>query len=144
MAIFRRKQYFVERGLQLRFAWYVFGYLMTCCLLTAGVVFYATFSSLSDRLVGIYPANRLEGIFHQSYWALGVSLALSAPAIFYGALVFSHRIAGPLPKIYRVLDQLAAGQYDVKLTLRKQDELKDLAEKINLLAQKLKERQKTS
>ena len=142
MSIFRRKQYFVERGLQLRFARFVFAYLMTCSVCTALVVFYATFTTLSERLVGIYPANRLGGIFNRAYWALGLSLLASSPVIFYGALVFSHRIAGPLPKIYRAIDAIGSGDFETKIVLRKNDELQDLAEHLNRMAARLKERQK--
>ena len=137
----RRKKYFVERGLQLRFARFVLAFVFISCVITGCVVFYSTFFVLSEKLVGIYPQGRLIEIFHTAYWAFGLSLLLVAPIIFYGAIVFSHRLAGPLPKIYQVLRNIGAGQWDEKLVLRKHDELKELADAINDMTAKLRERQ---
>lgn len=141
MAIWRRKQVLAERGMQLRFARFVILYMMACCLVTAAVVFFATFSVLGEKLAGIYPQNRLPEIFSRVYLVFFLCLIAVIPAIFYGALLFSHRIAGPLPKIYRALDEIAQGNFSVRLTLRKKDELKELADHINKMAQKLGERQ---
>jgi nitrate/nitrite-specific signal transduction histidine kinase len=63
------------------------------------------------------------------------------PMIFYGAVLFSHRIAGPLPKIYQVLREIGAGNFNVKITLRKSDELKELADAVNQMSSQLKERE---
>ena len=142
MALFtRRKQVLVERSLQLRFAKVALLFVILCCAMTAFVVFYTTFTVLSEKLVGIYPQPRLTGIFHSAYTHLLLGLLLVAPVIFYGALVFSHRVAGPLPKIYQTLRDIGAGNFDARLTLRKKDELKDLAEAINAMAAQLKDRE---
>jgi methyl-accepting chemotaxis protein len=141
MAFWRRKQVIIERGLQLRFARFVILYMTLSCFITAFIVFYATFTVLSEKLVGIYPQNQLPEIFHRAYWAFFVGLLIVMPILFYGAVLFSHRIAGPLPKIYEALKELGQGNFDTRLTLRKSDELLDLAEHINQMALKLKERE---
>ena len=143
MAVFRRKQLFVERGLQLRFARFVIVYMLICCAVTASIVFYATSSLLGEKLAGIYPQNRLPEIFNRAYLVFFLCLLGSIPALFYGALIFSHRIAGPLPKIYRTLEEIGKGNFDIHLTLRKKDELVELADHINRMASKLKEREGT-
>ena len=140
MAVWRRKQVFVERGMQLRFARFVIAYMLLCSILTATVVFFATFAVLGEKLAGIYPQNRLPEIFGRVYTVFFISLAAVVPVLFYGALVFSHRIAGPLPKIYQALDDIGRGNFDVKVTLRKQDELKELVDHINRMAARLKEK----
>ena len=137
----RRKKYFVERALQLRFARFVLVFMFLSCAVTAFAVFYSTFVILSEKLVGIYPQGRLAEIFHSVYLAFALCLALIMPVIFYVALVFSHRIAGPLPKIYQTLRNIGNGQWDERLVLRKKDELKELADVINEMAAKLKQRE---
>lgn len=136
----RRKQFFVERAFQLRFARYVIFFMLLTCGITALIVFFATFSVLSQKLTGIYPEARLVSIFRSAYFALLLAFLAVTPIIFYGAVVFSHRIAGPLPKIYQALRDIGAGNLDVRLVLRKNDELRDLAEEINDMVSKLKER----
>ena len=137
----RRKKVIIDRGLQMRFARFVLFYMMLCCFITAAIVFYATFMVLSEKLVGIYPQHRLPEIFARAYWAFFAGLAIVMPVLFYGAILFSHRIAGPLPKIYQALQDIGNGNFNVKLFLRKQDELRELAENINQMAAKLKERE---
>jgi methyl-accepting chemotaxis protein len=142
MSLFaRRKRYFVERGFQLRFARFVLLFMLACCLITGLSVFYATFVVLSDKLAGIYPQGRLAQVLRPAYSGLFFGLVVVMPVIFYGAVVFSHRLAGPLPKIYQALRDIGAGNFDVKLTLRKKDELKELADEINAMAVRLKERE---
>ena len=123
--------------MQLRFARFVLAYMVVCCIITATLVFFATTALLGEKLAGIYPESRLPEIFGRVYVAFFLCLLASAPLLFYGALVFSHRIAGPLPKIYKALDDIGNGHFDVKLTLRKQDELVELAEHINRMAERL-------
>ena len=142
MSLFaRRQKYFIERGFQLRFARFVLVFMLVCCGITGFTVFYVTFTVLSEKLVGIYPQNRLIDVFRSAYVSLVLGLLFATPIIFYSALVFSHRLAGPLPKIYQALRDIGGGNFDVKLVLRKKDELKELAEIINALAAQLKQRE---
>jgi len=135
---FRRKKYFVDRGLQLRFARFVILFVFISSIVTAILVFYTTFIILGGRLADVYPQGRLVSIFQSVYLSFFINLAVILPVIFYGSIVFSHRIAGPLPKIYQSLQQIGQGQFDVNLTLRKGDELKELVDAINKMAADLK------
>lgn len=137
----RRKQLFIEHAMQLRFVRFVVFYMLLCCFVTSAVVFYATFALLGEKLAGIYPQHRLTEIFGQAYGVFFVCLLVAFPVLFYGAVTFSHRIAGPLPKIYQALEEIGKGNFDGRLVLRKKDELRELAERINRLAERLKERE---
>lgn len=137
----RRKQYFVERGFQLRFARFVILFVFLASLLTGLTIFYTTFMMLGERLADVYPQGRLVAIFRSVHLALLVDMLIILPVIFWGSIIFSHRIAGPLPKIYRTLKGIGDGNFDVNLVLRKRDELKELADIINEMAKKLKERE---
>ena len=138
MNAFRRKKIFVERGMQLRFARFMIVYNVVCCLTIAAIVFYTTSAYLGEKIADIYPQSRLPEIFNRAYLTLAFALLASIPILFYGALLFSHRIAGPLPKIYRALDDIGKGNFNSILTLRKNDELRDLADHINQMTAALK------
>lgn len=138
---FRRKKYFVNRGLQLRFARFVIIFVFASSLITGVVIFGTTFMLLSEKLANVYPQGRLIEIFRSSYAAFFISMLLIMPFIFYGAIVFSHRIAGPLPKIYEALRQVGQGNFNINLILRKRDELRELANEINEMAKSLRERE---
>lgn len=137
----RRTQFITDRKMQMRFARFVIAFVFISAIVTGAAIFFTTFLLMGEKLANVYPQGRLEAIFRSVFfWAL-VSLGAVMPFIFWGAIVFSHRIAGPLPKIYRILGEIGGGNFDQRVTLRKGDELVDLANAINDMAQKLKERQ---
>jgi methyl-accepting chemotaxis protein len=138
---FRRKKVLVDRGLQLRFAKFVIMFVFVACLLTGLTIFYTTFLLLGERLAQVYPQGRLVDIFRTVHIAFFVNLVVILPFIFYGSIVFSHRVAGPLPKIYQGLRNIGEGNFEVRLVLRKNDELRELADVINQMAKNLKERE---
>jgi nitrogen fixation/metabolism regulation signal transduction histidine kinase len=61
-----------------------------------------------------------------------LALVLSALAIRY-----SHRFAGPLYRISTDIRRVLAGEQDVRIRLRKNDELRELGARINALLQAL-------
>ena len=138
---FRRKQFIVEKGLQFRFTRFVTFFVFLSCIATALVIFYSTFMILGGKLADVYPQARLVAIFKSVYLAFFGCMVILLPIIFWGSILFSHRIAGPLPKIYRALKDIAKGSFDVHLVLRERDELKDQADAINEMARELKERE---
>ena len=144
MGVFRRKTIFVERGIQLRFVRFVLMYMLICSVVTAAIVFFSISAVLGEKLAGIYPQSRLTEIFGRVYVTFFICLLVMAPLLFYGALVFSHRIAGPLPKIYKALEDIGNGDFNVRLTLRKKDELGELADHINRMAERLKQKKDPS
>jgi signal transduction histidine kinase len=78
--------------------------------------------------------------------ALFVSLGLMvcAPVLVWGlsrlALVFAHRVAGPLVRIMGALKQMTGGDFNVQVRLRKGDVLDELAAAVNQLADALRRR----
>ncbi len=138
-----RKEYIIQRGLQFRFARFVILLALASAVLTGGAIFLTTFMLMGEKLADVYPQARLVVIFRSVYFWSGISLLAAVPFIFWGSILFSHRIAGPLPKIYQALKTMGDGNYDIKLTLRKNDELRELVDNINDLAAKLRQRQKT-
>jgi signal transduction histidine kinase len=62
--------------------------------------------------------------------------------IILGGIVITHRFAGPVYQIERKLDKLLQGEPIELIHLRKGDELKELAEKINAVLLKFQELQK--
>ena len=138
---FRRKKYLVERGIQLRFARFVIAFVFFSSILTGLTIFFTTFMMLGEKLMAVYPQGRLIEIFRSVYIAFFIDMLVIAPVIFIGSIIFSHRIAGPLPKIYQALKHIGHGNFEQHLVLRKHDELKELAATINEMASNLKNRE---
>lgn len=138
---FHRSQVLVDRGLQIRFTKFVLLFVFIASILTGLAIFYTTFMMLGERLADVYPQGRLVTIFRSAHIAFFVCMVLILPVIAYVTILFSHRIAGPLPKIYEALRGIGRGQFDVNITLRKNDELRELVAVINEMAMNLKERE---
>lgn len=52
------------------------------------------------------------------------------------AVIYSHRVAGPVYRIKSVINRALSGEPEQRIYLREGDELKDLAEKINALLER--------
>jgi hypothetical protein len=50
---------------------------------------------------------------------------------------YTHEIYGPLVSIHRFLDDILSGRSSVPIQLRESDQLKDLAQKLNSVAERM-------
>ncbi len=137
----RRKKYFVDRTLQLKFSRFTVVLALISALTTGLTIFYTTFFLLGGKLADVYPQGRLEVIFKSVYAGFFIAMLIILPVIIYVSIMFSHRIAGPLPKMYQALESIGKGNFDIRLTLRKNDHLRILADVINEMASNLKVRE---
>lgn len=64
------------------------------------------------------------------YW---IALIFGSVFIVITAMIITHRVAGPLFKIEQAVDKMLLGDFTTRITLRKNDEGKELTEKINQL-----------
>jgi signal transduction histidine kinase len=60
---------------------------------------------------------------------------------FWYGVRLSHRIAGPMVQIKRVLEQAAKGEYKSRIQLRSHDYLHEISDELNLLLEKLESQQ---
>jgi nitrogen fixation/metabolism regulation signal transduction histidine kinase len=77
-----------------------------------------------------------------------IYITLSIVVVILGAsfltIIFSNRVAGPAFRIRYALKQFKAGDYAVRVQLRKDDQLKGLAEDLNEFVTKLEDERKQS
>ncbi len=141
-----RKRYFIDISLQCRYMGVSFIVLAAFFGISVWVVYVTGWSDLVERLSQVYPQGRLEEILRLIYRRLAFGFGLMLPVVLLATLFLSHTIAGPLVRIKRYLGLMARGEFDLApLSLRRFDELKEVAELINQitsrLGPRLKERQ---
>ena len=136
----RRKNYFIDKKFQSLFI-IKFCALVVIGAVLSGVIIYlmsqATVTTSFDnlRLVikstadFILPAVLLSSI---------VVVMIIGIATIVITLFTSHKIAGPLYRVGKDIEEVAAGNLKKQFNLRKSDELKALAEVLNNLTQTLK------
>ncbi len=133
-----RTHYFIKKRMQLGLT-IRFLLLTTVFSFFVGFVVYITIWPVTLQVISedVISAVRHKVIMRALFFCLPLIFVLGALSV-----VFLHRIAGPLYRIERMLDKVIQGEDIGRIRLRKKDELKDLAEKINeivLLIRKLKE-----
>lgn len=136
MAGYKRRKYFIDKQFQTKYM------VLTILLLIVYTLFFVVilFTPYVIPLYFDYPleeqtkAARMLLSLHKSVWpALGiVILSLGALSIF-----ITHKIAGPVYRFKKVLGEILAGNLNVSLQLRKRDDLKDLAEDLNMVIKEL-------
>lgn len=134
----KRRTYLVNRRLQLRYAGFILLLVMGVSVVSGYTIFYTLWSMLGDKLARVYPQGMLEQILRRTTFVLTINLLVVAPFIVWISILYSHRIAGPLVRITRALKEIGEGNFDTNITLRKRDELKELAASINGMAASLK------
>lgn len=137
---YKRRQYIVDKGIQYRFVCIVLLYLLIFFLITLLVVFFAGWEQLIIKLSNVYPQAMLVVILNNVYFRLYAGFLFILPIAVISAIVVSHKIAGPLVRIKWALRQLAGGNFNIFIKLRKNDQLEDVAKLINNLAQSLKKK----
>ena len=137
-ARYQRKQILVVKKIQFRFAAFVLILAAGTAFVTSLAVFFSVLTVLGDKLAAVYPQGRLAPIVRSAYLTFITVFAISIPIISYFAIRFSHKVVGPLPKIYRYLVSVGQGVHPGKLILRDGDQLIELAQVINEMADDLK------
>ncbi len=113
---------------------------MLAPILLIGFCFYTLLFDLLARQM-VFPEaiySNLVPVAERINHLLILTLPALVLVILWCALVISHRFAGPIERLENDLDQILAGDIYHKVRLRKNDDLKGIASRINALAKRLK------
>ncbi|MFA5157394.1 MAG: hypothetical protein WC532_08465 [Candidatus Omnitrophota bacterium] len=129
----RRKKY-IGTSFQRRLLFLVFASAVIPAVILAACLYYLIFHMLSLQLV--FPeaiAYNVMPVLRQVNTLIIIALPVSLFLIWIIALELSHRIAGPLYRMEKELDERISGQKHGPIRLRAKDEFKLLADKLNKL-----------
>jgi len=136
----RRKNYYIKKRIQRNFILKFFTLLLLGALIS-GVIIY---SMSRGALTTTFDNSRLAIRSTADFILPSVLLSGMAVIVIIGfaaivmTLFASHKIAGPLYHIGRDIDELTSGNLNVRFVLRGGDEIKELAYKLDSMAQSLK------
>ena len=138
----RRKSYVIERNFQTRFILRFILVIVGATLLSTGAllgVFYFKFqfggADLNNLIIMITPEGTTDvsSLFKIVLIPILAANMLILCIIVPYSLVYSNKVAGPVYRFQKSLDLLLEGQLDFMIRLRKKDEFKNIAEKMNAL-----------
>lgn len=143
---YKRKQYLVARRFQLKYVSLILLLMFATAALCAYVVYYTSMLHMGEKLANVYPQGRLVHIVKIVNFRILLSLILVTPLVTLIGILLSHRIAGPIYRMEKFLNNIALGDLTSRIILRSKDELITLANGINFVVDALKSnvvRQKT-
>lgn len=134
-----RKKWWVKHPTQARFMALVLAAMLAPLLIVGGGFYYLVFYLLAKQMA--FPeaiaANLVPVLGSVNLWIF-FSLPLVLSGIWWIALVMTHRFAGPIERLEKELDHVTAGHGHSKIRMRKDDALKGIVERINLILEKFR------
>lgn len=138
----RRRNYYIKKKFQANFIMKFCALVVAGALISGAIVYVMSKNTVTTTFENsrltikstadfILPAVLLSGIVV----VIAIGLATAAVALFT-----SHRIAGPLYRMEKDIQEVIAGNLRIRFNLRQRDELKLLAASLDMMAQSLRAR----
>ena len=122
--------------------------LSTLFLILAGWLFFHTFEAQYSNVMEIFEVTNPDArheiiandVFYGNVYKLITLFAVYILTLLAVIFRTTHKYHGPLVSIERFADLIVEGKYYSRVAIRKKDELKSLAEKLNAMAQALEKK----
>ena len=139
MSASQRKNYFIAKDMQSRFA----GTILLLALLVAVITacnIYVLGSFFVERNATQAQQNDAWALIHdfiRDYWPrLVVLVFVNVIIVFMVSIIYSHQTAGPAYKLEKSIKRIVDGDLTFQVSLRRNDNLKELAAALNELLDK--------
>ena len=140
MKKWRRKKYLINRSIQFRYMGMIAIFVVFFSAITGWSIYLTTWITIIERIRGEPRLHQiLDELFRILLFRSLIVIVAGICVAFIITLFISHRIAGPMFRMRRTLDELGRGVIPRKVTLRKKDEFKELSEALNSVIAKAEE-----
>lgn len=136
MRPYKRKYYFINKKLQIKYAFFTVSLLILYTMILLAAIFAPYVMTLFLDLPLSQKAEAAEVLLllHNNIWP-GIGLII----VLFGAfsIFITHKLAGPVFVFERMARNIAGGDLTIRVRLRKGDDLLDLSEDLNQMADNL-------
>ncbi len=136
----KRRHFLVDKKCQFRFLGSVIILTIFIMLLSAVITYYILYAQMQKFLTTI-PVDVLYSVASVICLTSLSVLLILLPLVILLGIFMSHKIAGPIMRMEKLLEDVGDGNLNIHIKLRKGDELISLANAINRMVDKLKSRQ---
>ncbi|MDD5773483.1 MAG: hypothetical protein PHX78_08490 [bacterium] len=135
----KRSNYFIKKTFQLKFIGVFLALIILGSMILGWVIYRITNQSLARAFYQshLQIKSTWEILFPSVAVATLLAIFISGTISVVMVLIFSHKIAGPLFRFEKNLEEVAKGDLTVKTKLRDTDQLEMLADKLNILTKEL-------
>lgn len=125
----KRRNYFIDRKFQTAFMLKFCGVVLVSSCILVGVVFWLAQDSTTVAIENTRVVVKRTSDFLLPVLSVAAPLAAAAAALVVLAmtLFYTHKIAGPLYRLRREIDQIKKGDLNRHFILRAEDQLQSLA-----------------
>lgn len=135
----QHKRYFrnllINKKFQLRFSFYVCTWILALSLVFPLIIYglFDTFMMYAAMDPMGPTAESIRQMRSEVIWMLIIMEIVFIGITFIISIFISHRIAGPLHKLQKSMEEAAAGRLEQKISFRKHDYFPELASSFNRL-----------
>ncbi|MDJ0914816.1 MAG: hypothetical protein QNI95_14685 [Desulfobacterales bacterium] len=115
-------------------------------MITMTICFWFLFRWFVDNfsLLPVAVYQSLMSIFNQLKFFWGFSLVLIFIVMLLWSLYISNRLVGPIDRLERDLDNILTGNDNLEIKVRDKDDLRGIADRINLMVAENRKRKSTA
>jgi sensor histidine kinase YesM len=144
--LYKRSKILINKKFQLKFAFFVCSWIFALSMIYP-LIIYNLFEYFFQFLqthqnISAAPVDQIKEIQSQLLLLLGIIQLLFLLITFLLSLFLSHRIAGPLYKLKKSMEEFAKGNLDQKITFRKNDHFVELQDTFNDMVNSVNARKK--
>lgn len=138
--LYKRSTFLINKRFQLRFAFFVCSWIFALSMVYPLIIyniFEYFFHMLSAPVAQPISPEKVKQVESQVLMILGLLQLLFLVVTFLLSIFISHRIAGPLYKLRKAIEDVRKGNLDQRITFRKSDHFTELQDSFNEMVQSL-------
>ena len=133
-----RIKFITSNPLQLKYLVLILLSILVPLFFVGGCLYYIIFQIMAEQLaIPESIAYNLLPVLRKINFILIVGLPPIVVLLFIWGAMLTHRLIGPLERLEDDLKKIDEGDYSVRLSLRKDDDLKPVADVVNNIIDKL-------
>ena len=137
----QRKNYFIAKDMQSKFAGTILLLTLLVAVITACNI-YVLGCFFVEKNATLAQQNDVSVLIHDfvsNYWPrLVVLVCVNVIIVFMVSVIYSHQTAGPAYKLEKSIKRITEGDLTFQVSLRRNDNLKELAAALNELLDKFR------
>jgi len=136
-----RIRFFTKNPLQSRYLALILISILLPLFLVAGCLYYLIFQIMAEQLaIPEAIAYNLFPVVERINFLLLLGIPPIVVLLFIWGAVLSHRLMGPLERLEDDLRKISDGDYSIRLKIRKDDDLRPIADAVNKIINKLEQK----
>ncbi len=135
---FRRKKKLIKPAYQIKVTLTIVISLIVYSIILGMLIFYPLWMELQSA-TSIYEKEKISYAILSLHKVLWPAVVVIAILVGIQVVFASHRVAGPIYRVERTLEELLRGNFHVRMRLRKGDEFRELEDVVNRLAECLQQ-----